>query len=170
MIPTLVGLGSNLGNRFYFLRAALQHLQPWLHQIRYSSIYETEPVGFRQQPLFLNMVIFGYTSLPLPLLFDALKQIERALEQRPHFHGRAREIDIDLLLYGYRQYSSPHLIVPHPRMHQRRFVLTPAAEVAPEMLHPVLGFSIAALHRRCSDSSAVQRWIQAETLQQLLEY
>ncbi len=163
MIPVLIGVGSNLGNRFYFLRRATAALvqEKILFDIRNSAVYETEPVGFRSQPLFLNLVLFGYTTLSVLSLFQQLQRLEHQIERQHHQHGREREIDLDLLLYGEHQYASAQLRVPHPRMHHRRFVLQPAADVAPAMIHPSFGVSIQELLRRCPDTAMVRRWLSA---------
>jgi len=171
MIPVLIGVGSNLGNRFYFLRRATAVLQQEriVLDIRSSSVYETEPVDYRPQPLFLNLVLFGYTSHSIVELFQQLQRLERQIERRKHRHGWEREIDLDLLLYGDHQYGSAQLQVPHPRMHRRRFVLQPAAEVAPTMVHPFFGVSIQELLRRCPDTSMVHHWLSATTFLKLVQ-
>jgi 2-amino-4-hydroxy-6-hydroxymethyldihydropteridine diphosphokinase len=160
MIKAYVGLGSNLGDRAgYLLLAVRGMMNAGLHVTRLSSVYETEPVDVRTQPLFLNMVAELGGALPRPeQLLARLLRIEYALKRRRETKRGPRTIDLDLLLYGDREISTEFLALPHPRLHQRRFVLTPLAELAPRLVHPVLRRTIAELLATTEDTAAVNCW------------
>jgi 2-amino-4-hydroxy-6-hydroxymethyldihydropteridine diphosphokinase len=138
-----LSLGSNLGNREENLRLALEHLNSaGVPVLARSSLYETAPQDVIDQPWFLNMAVGCETSL-LPLrLLTLLQRIERKLG-RVRGHGELkrgpRTIDIDILLYGTATVHSPQLVIPHPRIIQRRFVLEPLLEIAPQLRHPQTG-------------------------------
>lgn len=132
-----LSLGSNLGDRLARLRAALERLAaPDLRILRVSPVYETEPVDYAAQPWFLNLVVEAETELfPLQLL-SRVNRIERALGRVRTVANGPRTIDIDILLYGGAVIRSPKLEIPHPRMAERRFVLVPLSNLAPELRHP----------------------------------
>ena len=128
---------------------------------RISSVYETAPVGFRAQPWFLNAVVEGETALfPIQLL-DRLQGIEIRMGRRRLLHQGPRTIDIDILLYGNFRIQSDRLIVPHPRMAERRFVLDPLAELVPALRHPVSHLTIRELLAATPDRSTVRRLPQS---------
>ncbi len=141
-----LSLGSNLGDRAQHLREALQALpSDRLAVVRISPVYETAPVDKLDQPDFLNLAAEIETTLfPMQLLRRA-QRIERDLGRRRLIDKGPRTIDIDILLYGDFVIQTPQLIVPHPRMHLRRFVLEPMAELAPDLRHPVLGRTMSEL-------------------------
>ena len=140
-ISVAVALGSNLGDRERYLRDAVAALVPFIAGLRISSFYETDPVGVGDQPQFLNAVAVGTTTLSPRLLVRKLLDIEAELGRtRPH-PGAARTLDLDLILYGNEIIEERDLIVPHPRFRDRRFVLEPLAEIAPEWIDPVTGRS-----------------------------
>lgn len=144
----LIGLGSNLGDRSGLLNAALIQLRrhPHIEVARQSQYHETLPVGGPgAQSAYLNAAAVLRTSLSPQNLLAELQAVETDLGRQRVEHWGPRTIDIDLLLYGDRTLAAPDLVVPHPRMAWRRFVLEPAAEVAPEMLHPSTGWTIARL-------------------------
>jgi 2-amino-4-hydroxy-6-hydroxymethyldihydropteridine diphosphokinase len=152
-----LSLGSNVGNREANLRAAIAALPPAGVSIkRLSSIYETEPVDYLDQPWFLNCVVEAETELaPQPLL-EALSSIESQLGSQKQFAKGPRKIDLDILLYGSETIDTPDLQIPHPRMHLRRFVLTPLAEIAPNLKHPAWPGTAADLLQRVADPSQVK--------------
>lgn len=156
-----VGLGSNLGNRAgYLLLAVRCMLDAGLDVIRLSSIYETEPVEYENQPAFLNMVaeVRGST-LPKPeQMLARLLGIEHALGRTRDVPLGPRTIDLDLLIFKDEQLDTEFLRLPHPRMAARRFVLVPLAEIVPNLIHPVVGKSISELLAQTKDRSSVARW------------
>jgi 2-amino-4-hydroxy-6-hydroxymethyldihydropteridine diphosphokinase len=132
-----IALGSNVGDRAAQLRQAREQIAaPDLRIVRASSIYETAPRDIEDQPWFLNQVIECETDLFPRQLLARLKQIERAMGRKKRVAKGPREIDLDILLYGDSVVKAPELEVPHPRMAERRFVLEPLAEIAPEKRHP----------------------------------
>lgn len=156
-----VGLGSNLGDRAgYLLLAVRGMLDAGLDVIRLSSIYETEPVEYEEQPAFLNMVAeLRGSTLPSPeQTLARLLRIEYALGRKRDVPLGPRTIDLDLLIFKDLKSESDFLRLPHPRMTQRRFVLVPFAELVPNLVHPVLGRPIRELLEKTSDRSEVIRW------------
>ena len=156
-----VGLGSNLGDRAgYLLLAVRGMLDAGLDVIRLSSIYETEPVEYENQPAFLNMVAEVRGSmLPSPeQMMARLLRIEYALGRTRDIHMGPRTIDLDLLIFKDRQLETEFLTLPHPRLALRRFVLVPLNELVPTLVHPVLGKSIGELLAQTKDRSTVVRW------------
>jgi 2-amino-4-hydroxy-6-hydroxymethyldihydropteridine diphosphokinase len=154
-----LSLGSNLGNREVSLNGALERLARRGVRIEVrSSLYETEPVDFKPQPPFLNLVCRSSTSLDPGGLLACCKSIERDLGRRPSPPKGPRPIDIDILIFGRIVLSSPVLTIPHPSLAVRRFVLAPLAEIAPELIDPRSGHTIARLLEDCPDRSAVVPW------------
>lgn len=150
MADVYLGLGSNLGDREAMLRAALAAIDalPETSLVRASGIYETAPMGPQDQDAYMNMAAKITTSLMPAALIAALQQIESALgrvEPERRRHWGPREIDIDVLLIEDRVIDEPGLAVPHPGLAERWFVLRPLADIAPQMVHPVLRRSIAEL-------------------------
>ena len=144
--PVIVylGLGSNLGDRQRNLNLAIDFLKERMKIEKASPIYETEPVGDTNQPLFLNMVLQVSTRLPAPALLFMTKGIEAKLGRVPI--DTPRPIDIDILFYGDKVISTPpELIVPHPRLVERAFVLAPLADIAADFIHPVNKKSVRQL-------------------------
>lgn len=141
-----LGLGSNVGDRLGNLRAAVHMIEQRIAQPeRVSDAYETPPWGVEAQPRFLNACATLETALAPAELLSELKAIERALGRRPGRRWGPREIDIDILLYGDATLTSEHLVVPHPAMCERAFVLLPLRDIAPDWVHPVAGRTIADL-------------------------
>ena len=138
MKTTYLGLGSNVGDREANLRAAIERLRaPDLRVLRVSPVYETEPVDYTAQRWFLNLVVEAETSLFPMQLLARVARIERALGRLRTVPKGPRSIDIDILLYGKAVIRSEALEVPHPRMDERRFVLAPLADLAPDLRHPI---------------------------------
>jgi len=140
-----LALGTNLGDRIANLRAVISALPPFVQLLACSPVYETEPWGFADQPAFLNQAIAGETSLPPEDLLLQLKILETLLGRRSTFRYGPRQIDIDILFYDDLILETPALILPHPRLHERAFVLAPLADIAPDLLHPRLGKSVREL-------------------------
>jgi len=152
-----LGLGSNLGDRQVNLERAIERLEEKLEIVQTSSLYETEPVGYREQPLFLNAVCRATTNLSPFELLHLDKEIETALGRAPSFPNGPRIIDIDILFYGEEVIETPQLTIPHPRLTERAFVLVPLAEVAPYLVHPGLRVTIGELAAKANGLSGVRR-------------
>ncbi len=145
MATFYLGLGTNLGDRRANLKSAIAALAPSANPLRASSIYETEPWGYLDQPAFLNQVLEAETPLPPAGLLAALKRLEASLGRQATFRYGPRLIDLDILLYDRLVLNQPDLVIPHPQLAQRAFILVPLAELAPDLVHPVLGVSMAEL-------------------------
>ena len=153
-----LSLGSNLGDREANLRAAIDALQPAGVRVRQvSSIYETEPVDFLDQPWFLNCVVEAETEIEPHALLQSLRSIESQLGSQKEFAKGPRKLDLDILLYSDETIATPDLQIPHPRMLQRRFVLTPLAEIAPNLRHPSWPATASTLLAHLSDPSQVRK-------------
>ncbi len=156
-----IGLGSNLGDRAGNLLLGVRRmLDAGLEFVRLSQVYETEPVGTLAQPAFLNMVAeVGGETLPRPeQLLALLLRVEKSLGRTREVAMGPRSIDLDLLLYGNETSETMLLTLPHPRLHLRRFVLVPLAELAPQLVHPTLNKTINELLKALDDNSEVERW------------
>ncbi len=152
-----LGLGSNLGDRQANLARALRLLGERLHIELVSSFYETEPVGYAEQPPFLNAICRAQTELgPLQLL-SLVKGIEASLGRVPSFPNAPRPIDIDIIFYGDLIMETPELTIPHPRLKERAFVLIPLLEVAPDLRHPVSDMHIRDLAARVGGREGVKK-------------
>jgi 2-amino-4-hydroxy-6-hydroxymethyldihydropteridine diphosphokinase len=165
VVMAYVGLGSNLGDRAANLLLAVRGMMnAGLSVRRLSSIYQTEPIGMSDhQPLFLNMVAELSGTLPgAETLLARLLKIEYLLGRRRRHHSQTRSasrtIDLDLLLYNDERSDTEFLTLPHPRLHLRRFVLAPLAELAPQLLHPGLDKTISQLLDVSFDTSRVELW------------
>ncbi len=145
MTIAYIALGANLGDRQATLTRAVDSLRELGKVTAISPLYETEPVGYRDQPRFLNAVVALDTELPATGLLARLQRIELAAGRTRTFRNAPRTLDLDLLLYGDAAIETPALTVPHPRMHERGFVLAPLAEIAPDVVHPVLQTSVSDL-------------------------
>jgi 2-amino-4-hydroxy-6-hydroxymethyldihydropteridine diphosphokinase len=154
-----LGLGSNQGDRLHHCREALLRLKESedIRLIRVSSAYETEPVGEGFEGWFINAVAEAETDLDPLSLFRKLKRIEEEMGRSGQAITPNRPIDLDLLLYGDFLLELGALTIPHPRLHQRRFVLEPLLELAPELVHPRLGKTVEALLEDLSDPHQVRR-------------
>ncbi|MEO7018731.1 MAG: GTP cyclohydrolase MptA [Ktedonobacteraceae bacterium] len=151
-----LALGANLGDRRGNLSAALQRLREVLDIDVVSSVYETEPVGYAEQPRFLNIVCRGKTWLDALHLLKYVKEIEAAIGRKPSFRNGPRPIDIDILFYDDLSIEQDNLTIPHPRMRERAFVLAPLAEIAPDVLDPHSGKTALALLTEISQEGVTQ--------------
>lgn len=158
-MPTVyIALGSNVGDRENNLRQAADLLREvGVHITRLSSLYETEPVDFLDQPWFLNAVLCAETRLSPHELLSALRQSESHMGSNKPFPKGPRLIDLDILLYDDLTIDEPDLQIPHPRMLQRNFVLAPLAEIAPTLRHPSWPATTAELLANSPDRSAVRK-------------
>ena len=153
-----LSLGSNVGDREKNLRDAIAALPKLGVQIKkVSSIYETEPVDLLEQPWFLNCVLEGETSVPPAALLKELRALEKRMGSKKLVARGPRLIDLDILVYGRQTIDSPELQVPHPRMHLRRFVLAPLAEIAPNLKHPSWSGTATQLLAGLPDDSVVRK-------------
>ena len=144
-VTVYLSLGSNMGERQDNLDKALELLSQRLRVKQVSSVYDTEPIGNVNQPHFLNLVCQIYTSLDPTELLALAKGIEMKLGRTSNSHDAPRPIDIDILFYGDQVIDTPELIIPHPRLTKRAFVLVPLAELASDLTHPVNGKTIREL-------------------------
>lgn len=152
-----LSLGSNVGGRAGHIRKALARLETEGRVVAVSSLYETEPVDFTDQPWFVNCVVAIETSKTPAQLIAALLGIEREMGRQRTQKKGPRTIDIDILLFGDDLVDLPKLTIPHPAIQQRRFVLEPLAEIAPDARHPVLNMTIAELLTALPAGQAVRK-------------
>lgn len=152
MTIAYLGLGTNLGDRLMNLGQAIQSLSAVVTVLRSSRVYETLPVGFADQPKFLNQVAEIETELTPQDLLETVKHIELQMGRQKTFRDGPRLIDIDILFYGDRVIDLPNLTIPHPRLSTRAFVLAPLAELAPSLKHPVLGKTVVKMLEQVSQN------------------
>ena len=152
-----LSLGSNMGDRQGNLDKALDYLSQRLRMGKVSSIYDTEPVGNTNQPRFLNLACQVFTRLAPMELLTLVKGIEIKLGRPPGSSNGPRPIDIDILFYGDQVVENPELVIPHPRLAERAFVLAPLAEIAPDLVHPVSSKTVKELLDSLSEKQDVVR-------------
>ena len=161
MAVVYLALGSNLGDRAQNLRQAHTRLAAHVNITARSRIYETAPWGVTDQPPFLNQVVTGETRLDAPSLLRFLKETENNLGRTPGPRYGPRVIDLDILFYDDDLIHTPDLQVPHPRLSERRFVLVPLADLAPDLIHPELGISVREFLARLPDDDSVKLYASA---------
>jgi 2-amino-4-hydroxy-6-hydroxymethyldihydropteridine diphosphokinase len=158
-----LGIGTNLGDRLANLTLAVQSLSAFTRLQVVSPVYETLPWGFSDQPPFLNLAVQAETSLKPAVLLRKLKKVEVELGRKPSFRYGPRLIDIDILFYGSLVWKSGSLVIPHPHLHERAFVLVPLADLAPSFRHPLLDLTVADLLAQV-DTSGVSLYASQEDL------
>ena len=153
-----IGIGSNLGNSLKNCRHAVESLSlvKGIELTRVSSFYKTEPVGIENQNFFINAVVEIKTVLAARNLFQMLQNIEKCMGREIEVKGGPRIIDLDLLFYGQEVIQDHDLIIPHPEISKRRFVLEPICEIASYFIHPAFGISMRGLKERLSDNKMVE--------------
>ena len=151
-------LGSNLGDRKLFLKQAIDHIEAKIAPVvKLSSIFETQSWGKTDAPDYLNQVVQLYTTLPAGTLLEKILAIEILLGRERKEKWGSRTIDIDILFYGDEIIQEPDLQVPHPELHKRRFTLEPLAEIAADLIHPILHKDILQLKNELIDDLIVKK-------------
>lgn len=165
MALAAISIGSNMGDSKKNVALALTELitLKGCMLISASRLYRTEPVDVTDQPWFVNAAVVLNTQIKPFHLLKELQALEKKFGRKRVIDKGPRTLDLDLLLYGKRIVEGQDLILPHPRVHERRFVLEPLAEIAPEMVHPVSGKTIANLLKSCPDKSVVRRLDSTDT-------
>ena len=159
-----LGLGSNLGSREQNLARALELLSPQAVVVNSSSLYETEPVGYEEQPHFVNIVCSVSTNLSPDELLLLAKRVEKKLGRKPSFANAPRPVDIDILFYDNQVIKNETLTIPHPRLAERAFVLVPLAQIASDLVHPENRRTVAELLANLGSITGVRKLSRAEIL------
>ena len=152
-----LALGSNLDDRLANLKQAITSLSPQMEVKAKSRVYETPPWGYTEQPTFLNQVIKASTYLEFEPLLKHIKRLEIALGRTPSFKNGPRLIDVDILFYDDLILNTASLVIPHPHMHERGFVLLPLMDIAPDLVHPVHKKSVREMLASC-DVSGIRKF------------
>jgi 2-amino-4-hydroxy-6-hydroxymethyldihydropteridine diphosphokinase len=155
MVLVYLSIGSNLGFRYSNINNAIVGIKKLASVVAVSSIYKTDPFGFAAQPYFLNLVCSINTDRDPLQLLARIKTLESYMGRVPIFQNGPRIIDIDILTYGDQLVDFPQLQIPHPRIQDRNFVLTPLKEIDPNFLHPSLNLTVSSLLDRLHDLSGV---------------
>lgn len=156
MAEAFVALGSNMGDRLRMLQEAVVRLRPYGTFVAVSDVFETDPVGCTNQPAYLNAVLHVRTHLPPVDLLAVLLNIEAALCRTRTYVNAPRTLDLDLLFYDELILDTANLVLPHPRLHERAFVLVPLTEVAPDLVHPKTGLRVREMLSSLGDPLGVR--------------
>jgi len=156
-MEVILGLGANLGNPREQLRIALGELDPLLENPTVSDVYLTSPVGYSGQPDFYNLVLCGHSVLSPDQWLHEIGRIEKMAGRIRGVRDGPRSLDVDVLALGDSMIDLPGLVVPHPRMHLRRFVLEPLEQISPDWLHPLLQMTAREMLQQLSSSDRVIR-------------
>jgi 2-amino-4-hydroxy-6-hydroxymethyldihydropteridine diphosphokinase len=151
-----IGLGSNLGDRVAYLREAVHRLGAIIQIEQVSRLYVAAPLGYVRDDAYINAVLHGKTTMTPIDLLGMLQSIEAAMGRRPGVQFGPRPIDLDILFYDSIQMETYKLTIPHPRLPQRAFVLKPLADIAPELMHPMLYYTVSQLLADTEDANQVQ--------------
>ncbi|MCE5263202.1 MAG: 2-amino-4-hydroxy-6-hydroxymethyldihydropteridine diphosphokinase [Deltaproteobacteria bacterium] len=164
-VIAFIGIGSNMGDPVFQCREAVRRLcaEPGIRLLRISALYRTEPVGQSDQPWFVNAVAEIRSGQRPRVLLETLKRIEREMGRVEGPRWGPRAIDLDLLLYGQEVIAEQGMVIPHPEMHRRRFVLEPLCELASYVVHPAFGVSARGLLDRLHDPARVERFSDETT-------
>ena len=157
-VEAYLGFGSNLGDREENIRHAVERLSESVCGVQTSSLYETEPWGYLNQPKFLNMVCRCLTRLEPEVLLSICKELETLAGREPSFKYGPRVLDVDILAYGDAVVKTGSLTVPHGMLHERPFVLAPLAEIAPQWRHPILNKTATELLEQVDGVEGVRLW------------
>lgn len=153
MVTVYLSIGSNLGDREKNIFVATKYITKFSKIVKTSFLYETSPVGYLNQPYFINCALQIDTDLGPISLLTKLKSIEKLLGRKKTFHWDKRIIDLDILFYSNAIIQTPELIVPHKELHKRKFVLYPLEEIAPDYVHPILKKTVSQLKNSLKDNS-----------------
>ena len=157
MSTVYLGLGSNIGNPQDNIDTAIKHISQFAEVVQISSMYTTEPVGYADQDWFVNCCIELNTDISAEKLFSHLQRIEQGMGRVKKILNGPRIIDIDVLLWNDQTIQTDQLVVPHPRMHERAFVLEPLSEIAPNLVHPTLKKSMTQLFDELEDRHQIKK-------------
>jgi 2-amino-4-hydroxy-6-hydroxymethyldihydropteridine diphosphokinase len=152
----VIALGANLGDRLAALAEAVNRIRDLGEVVAVSPLYDTDPVGYADQPRYLNgVLLLETTGLSPETLLDGFQQIEHDLGRIRTFPNAPRTLDLDLLFFGDQIIRTDRLIVPHPRLHERAFVLVPLADLVPDLVHPLQGLTVRDLLRALPDRGGI---------------
>jgi 2-amino-4-hydroxy-6-hydroxymethyldihydropteridine diphosphokinase len=163
-VPIALSMGANLGDRLSALKYAIKRMSEIIPDIVSSNVYETEPIGYTDQPAFLNCACIGHTESSIDEVLNLIHVIHGELHRKARPKWHEREIDIDILLFGDIIIETDQVSIPHPRMHERAFVLKPLSEIAPRMIHPKNENTISELLVMCNDDSEIVIHTKSEEL------
>jgi 2-amino-4-hydroxy-6-hydroxymethyldihydropteridine diphosphokinase len=163
-VPIALSMGANLGDRLSALKYAIKRMSEIIPDIASSNVYETEPIGYTDQPAFLNCACIGHTESSIDEVLNLIHVIHAELHRKARPKWHEREIDIDILLFGDIIIETDQISIPHPRMHERAFVLKPLSEIAPGILHPKKERTISELLVMCNDDSEIVIHTKSEEL------